>query len=289
MINRLLIVGVGLIGGSVALCLKKKGLVDTVIGVGRGKANLQLALKSGVIDEVYDDIRKPLGRVDVVLIATPVSQNESVLDGLGWAIEDGAIITDAGSTKCDFANTSRKLFPLKMAHIIPAHPIAGGEQSGVQAAKADLFHNKTVVITPLAENCESSINLVAELWENCGAKLAQMPPGIHDRIFSSISHLPHLLAYALMSYIGDKKNSNELFKFTGAGFKDFTRIAGSSSEMWRDICLANSQFISQDIDEFIKIMGEIRESLVSHDGDKIIEFLDRAREAREKNIVKSND
>ncbi len=288
MINTLLVVGVGLIGGSVALSLKAKGHVKKVVGVGRGKKNLQQALKIGVIDEI-SDISSPIDNVSMILLATPVAQVSQILQNLSWAIKNNIVITDAGSTKRQLVKIASELYPKKLSRIVPGHPIAGGERVGVDAASPNLFKGKRVILTPVEGQDEESLARVETLWKLCGAKITKMEIDEHDAIFSSVSHLPHVLSYALVEMISEKSGKHNLFDFSGGGFKDFTRIAGSSPEMWRDICMANKDFIVGDIRSFQTVLNKLSEAIEHGKKDQLIGFFEKARSIREHKILKKND
>lgn len=288
MINKLVVVGVGLIGGSVALSLKKKDLVKKVVGIGRGRANLNRALSEGVIDEIAD-INKPINNASLVLISAPVSQNFKILKKLSWAVDQGVVITDAGSTKRDFVNAVKTIYPSKLTAIVPGHPIAGGENVGVGAAKSELFLEKRVIVTPLKENSDISVDMVSAMWQWCGAQVSKMNVEDHDAVFSAVSHLPHVLSYALVQMISNKCGKYNLFDFSGGGFKDFTRIAGSSPEMWKDICMANRDFIVDDIRAYQKVTSQLLRDINDGNAEKVMGFFERSRATRQIQLLKKND
>lgn len=280
-LKKLAVVGVGLIGGSVAACLKRAGRVDRVIGVGRGRSNIARAVELGVIDEAAEDPAVAARRADLVLIAVPVQQTRRVLERLKGAAHAGTVITDAGSTKRDFVAAVREVVGAPAPNIVPAHPIAGAEHAGVQAASADLFEGRRVVITPLPENRSEAVGLVESMWRACGARVTRMTPEHHDEVFSAVSHLPHVLAYALVHMIAARDGAEELFSFAAGGFRDFTRIAGSSPEMWRDICLANRDAIVTDLEAFQRALDEVAALIRAGDGEALARVFDAARNARE--------
>ncbi len=288
MIDKLVVIGVGLIGGSVALTLKKAGYVKTVIGVGRNSLNLERAMEVGAIDDI-SDINSPVEGASVVLIATPVLQNHNVLQKLSWAVDQGVVITDAGSTKRDFVRSVKTLYPKSFSKIVPGHPIAGAERVGVEAANDELFRDKMVILTPFPKTDKDALSTVENLWKVCGAKLSKLPVERHDSIFSSVSHLPHVLAFALVEMISRKNGQDNLFEYSGGGFRDFTRIAGSSSEMWRDICLANKDLIVNDLEEYQTVLSELKRNIVSADEDKVLGFFESAREARQEHLIKKKN
>lgn len=280
-IRKLVVIGVGLIGGSVAASLRKAGRVQHVVGIGRGRANIERALELGVIDSASDSAQDAAMDADLVLMAVPVSQNDSVLAALRPAIGNGVVVTDAGSTKRDFVAAVRRAVGARAAGVVPGHPIAGAELTGVEAASASLFESKRVVLTPLEESDPGAIGKVEAMWSACGAQVMRMEPERHDRIFSAVSHLPHALAYALVELIASREEAEELFGFAASGFRDFTRIAGSSPEMWRDICMANRDLIADDIDRFQRSLADLSARIRAGDADAVQRVFESARNARE--------
>ena len=278
--DRLVVIGVGLIGGSVAAALRRAGSVRRVIGVGRGRANIVRALELGVIDDAVEDIAAAVKGADAVLIAVPVQQNLRVLGALADALTPGTLVTDAGSTKQDFVAAVRRIAPRHLASVVPGHPIAGAELTGVDAASAVLFEGRNVVLTPLEENQAAAIDRVEAMWKACGARVSRMTPERHDRVFSAVSHLPHMLAYTLVHMIATRPDAEALFGFAASGFRDFTRIAGSSAEMWRDIALANRDALLADIDAYQQQLTELARSLRQADGAEIERLFEAARRAR---------
>ena len=198
---------------------------------------------------------------DLVLVAAPVGQFPRILRALGGALKPGAIVTDAGSTKRDVVAAARKALRKKIAQFVPAHPIAGAEKSGAGAASAELFRGRRVVLTPLKENPAAAVEKVNQAWSTCGARTSQMSPEQHDSVFAAVSHLPHLLAYALVHDVAGRKNANELFSFAAGGFRDFTRIASSHPEMWRDICVANADKLGAELASYTKKLAAVKKLL----------------------------
>jgi prephenate dehydrogenase len=281
LIQRLLIVGVGLIGGSFALALKRKGLVGHVAGVGRDPANLKRALELGVIDEALDGIDAAAAKADFILLATPVRQMESVLGALAPHISSSAVVTDAGSTKQDVASVARGILGDRAGRFVPAHPIAGRERSGVTAAEAELYEGRNVVLTPLAENAEADVQRVEAAWRACGAHVVRMQAERHDAVFAAVSHLPHMLAYALVDDLASRQNAEELFSFAAGGFRDFTRIASSSPEMWRDIALNNRAALLREIDAYQARLNRLRKLVDLGDGPGLERLMTDARSTRD--------
>jgi prephenate dehydrogenase len=279
--DKLVVIGVGLIGGSVACALRRAGCVRRVVGLGRSLPNMRRALELGVIDEAAADLGAAVKGADAIVLAVPVRQNDAILAQLGAHAEASALITDTGSTKADFAQAAARLLPGRLAMVVPGHPIAGAELTGVEAASADLFAGKNVVLTPLAENLESSIERTQALWLSCGARVSRMSPAHHDKVFSAISHLPHVLAYALVHMVATRPDANELFGFAAGGFRDFTRIAGSSPEMWRDIALANREALLADIAVYSRELAQLAELIRGGDATQLEQILAAARSARQ--------
>lgn len=281
MIRRLAILGVGLMGGSLALALKRTGLVETVVGAGRGRDNLDLALKAGVIDVIADTPALAVQGADMIVLAVPVGGMPGVMDQIAPKLDDRVVLTDVGSTKQDVVAAARTLLPNHLARFVPGHPIAGAEVSGVGAAHADLYRGKDVILTPLPENDAAAVERVRDMWQGCGAHVERMSPEDHDRVFAAVSHLPHLAAFALMDELAGRENSEQFFRHAGSGFRDFTRIAGSHPEMWRDVALANREAVVAELDAYIDRLNCIRDLVSSADGEALMEVLSRASHARQ--------
>ena len=281
-LERVAIIGVGLIGGSFSLALKQEKLCRHVTGVGRGAANLKLALERGIIDAIETDAADAVRNADLVLIATPVAQFSGVLRAIEPALKPGAIVTDAGSTKRDVVAAARLALGAKIAQFVPAHPIAGAEHSGAAAATPDLFRGRRVVVAPLRENSAGDVEAVCALWAAAGARVSRMTPEEHDEVFAAVSHLPHLLAYALMSDVSQRPNSAQLFGYAGGGFRDFTRIASSHPEMWRDISIANRDRLLQELHLYGEKLHSIGRMLEAGDAAALEELFGAARAARER-------
>jgi len=277
--DRIVVFGVGLIGGSFALALKQAGEVKQVIGVGRRVETLQRAQALGIIDTMGD--ASSVAGADLVLIAAPVAQTEMLLREMQPHLQAGTVVTDAGSTKSDVVEAARAALGEKIAQFVPGHPIAGREQNGPEAALADLYHGKKVVLTALPENSSDSIARVAGAWERCGAFIHYLSTEEHDAVFAAVSHLPHLLAYALVGDIASRQNADRLFQYAASGFRDFTRIAGSSPEMWRDISLANRQALLAELDAYTAQLASLRTMLRSADGAALEQVYARAQSARQ--------
>lgn len=282
-LNKLVIIGVGLIGGSFALALRNAGLVKHIVGVGRSRQNLQCAVERGVIDEMATDMASALHNADLVFLAMPVGQTAHTMAQIAPHLQANTIITDAGSTKQDVIAAARHHLPLQNRHpFVPGHPIAGTEQSGAQAAQADLYVNKHVILTPLPETSTDAVEQVSQLWQACGAQVSIMAADEHDQVLAATSHLPHILAFTMMNHLNHSTNHPEnMLRFAGSGLRDFTRIAGSSPEMWRDICLSNREALLKQIDGYQNELKALEEMLRNNDGDALEQIFSQARDVRE--------
>jgi prephenate dehydrogenase len=278
--NQLTIIGVGLIGGSVAAALRQAGKVRHIVGVGRGRANIERALELRIIDEASDDIAAASCKADIVLLAVPVQQNDRILSRLAGAVAAQTLVTDAGSTKMDYVDAVRRLLPSHLARVVPAHPIAGAEMTGVDAANPALFVDRNVVLTPLPENHAEALDRIESMWTACGARVSRMSPLQHDRVFAAVSHLPHMLAYTLVNMIATRGDAKELFKFAAGGFRDFTRIAGSSPEMWRDIAISNREALLADITGYQEQLAQLAQFIRDADAEQLGRIFETARAAR---------
>lgn len=282
LIEKLVVCGVGLIGGSFALALRERGEVARVTGVGRSRVSLERALSLGVIDEIAEDWASALDGADFVLLSMPVGQADAVMSAIAPHLQKQTIVSDAGSTKGEVITAAYQWLDAHLMRVVPAHPIAGTEKSGVDAASATLFQNKRTVVTPLPENDPAAVERVRAAWRACGAEAVDMAPQDHDRVFAAVSHLPHLLAFGLVHDLAGRANAELLFSHAASGFRDFTRIAGSHPEMWRDICLANRQAILGELDQYLGELALIRSLLLSGNGSRLEMLFREAREARVK-------
>jgi len=285
-IEKLALVGTGLIGGSFALALKQAGAVGEVLGVGRTPASLDAALQRGLIDRVADWTEA--AQADCILLALPVGDTAAVLNLLAPHLKSGAIVTDAGSTKVNVVAAARAALGTRFADFVPGHPIAGSEQSGPAAARPDLYQGKRVVLTPQADTRPDALATVRSLWEAAGAQVEMLDAELHDRVFAAVSHLPHLAAFALVDELAQRADGDTFFRFAASGFRDFTRIAGSSPEMWRDIALANREALLAELDAYIAALQGLRGAVAGSDTAALLEIFSRARAARE-HWIKSRD
>ncbi|HEX9398449.1 MAG TPA: prephenate dehydrogenase/arogenate dehydrogenase family protein [Burkholderiales bacterium] len=285
--SRVAVIGVGLIGGSFALALKRAKACGQVVGAGRSRANLRRARRLGIIDSIAPNAAAAAKGADLILVAAPVAQFEKIFSALKNSISGKALITDAGSTKRDVIAAARKGLGRKSAQFVPAHPIAGAEKSGAGAAQADLFQNRRVVLTPLPENSRKNILRIKKIWESCGAQVSAMDARRHDDVLAAVSHLPHLLAYTLVHNITRRPNSRQLFSFAAGGFRDFTRIASSHPEMWRDICMANRDRLLAEVSAFTRELLRMKKLLEKKNATGLEQAFARARKARDQWIRSS--
>ena len=279
--GKVLIFGVGLIGASFARGLKAAKAADEIIGFGRTPKSLKAAYDLGIIDEVGINPGADVREADLILVATPVGQMPEIFQRIAPYLGPQTIVTDAGSTKGDVVEAARAAFGNKINQFVPGHPIAGAETSGAAASKADLYQGRKVVLTPLLENSVEDIEKVKRAWELCGADVRILDAETHDRVFAAVSHLPHLLAYALVDEFARRPNADQLFDYAAAGFRDFTRIAGSHPEMWRDISLANRTALLSELDRYGAALMRIRQALVNSDGEALASIYANARDARQ--------
>lgn len=280
-LGKVVIAGAGLIGGSFALALKHAGMVHEVVGIGRTRTSLERAKQLGVIDTIADDWASAMKDAALVLLAMPVGGMEAAMQGLLPHLEAQTVVTDAGSTKRDVLNAAQRILGARVFQFVPGHPIAGAEKSGADAAQTDLYLDKRVVLTPSPETRAENIALVRAAWEACGAKVDILTAEGHDRIFAAVSHLPHVLAYALVHEFSSRDNASELFGFAAGGFRDFTRIASSHPEMWRDICVANRAPLIAELDAYMASLLRLRTLLAAADADGLEAVFAAARKARD--------
>ena len=284
MFNKLCIIGPGLIGGSLARAAKQRRLCGNIVAYGRPEDidNLTRAKALSVIDEHYDNISEAVFDADCVVIATPVGCIESIFNLLKPFWDKDVIYTDVGSTKTNVINAAKLVFGSVPENFIPAHPIAGAEQSGIEAAVADLFVNKRLIITPDDTTNPALIQKISIFWEKLGSQVASMSPEHHDTVFAATSHLPHVLAFALVDMLGHKDEKSEIFKYAASGFKDFTRIASSDPTMWLDICLANKNEIIPLLIQFQTELEKLGENLKNDNKQELFDTFTYARQARQR-------
>ncbi len=278
--NKIVIFGVGLIGGSFAMALHKARAVGSVVGFGRSALPLAQSLQLGVIDRIGKDMAAELGDADLVMLATPVGQMAELMTRIAPHLGAQTLVTDGGSTKSDVVRAAYANLGGRVAQFVPAHPIAGAEQSGATAARSDLFQWKKVVLTPLPENSAESVARVRHAWELCGAMVSELTPAQHDEVFAAVSHLPHLLSFALVHDLAQRENRDVLLSFAASGFRDFTRIAASSPEMWRDICLSNRDALLKELQIYIAELNQMSAALEAGDAEKLEQTFRGAQQLR---------
>lgn len=278
--RKVVIFGVGLIGGSFSLALRKAGAVTEVVGFGRSAATLNEAKQLGILDRIGSDVAHEVCDADIVLVATPVAQMADIFKRIAPYLGVNTLITDGGSTKGDVVAAARANLGNKLSQFIPAHPIAGGEKSGASAALANLYQGKRVVLTPMPENAKDVVARIRKAWEICGAHVSELTAEQHDTVFAAVSHLPHLLSFALVHDLAKRDNKDQLLSFAASGFRDFTRIAASSPEMWRDICMANRDALMVELQQYAAELYVLHQALESNDAAKLEEIFSLAREVR---------
>ena len=278
--KKIVIFGVGLIGGSFALALRKASAVTEVVGFGRSAQTLQQAQQLAIIHRIGKDMAAEVGDADLVFLATPVGQMAEQIARIAPHLGAHTLITDGGSTKSDVVRDAYAQLGGKVAQFVPAHPIAGTEQSGPAAARADLYAGRKVVLTPLPENTPEAVARVKAAWQACGANIHQLGHVEHDQVFAAVSHLPHLLSFALAHDLAQRDNRELLLSYAASGFRDFTRIAASSPEMWRDICLSNREALLKELQIYIAELNQISAALGANDAVKLEQIFRAARELR---------
>ncbi len=284
-IKKLAIFGVGLIGGSLALALKKAGYCETIVGCSRSAEHLQRAIELNVIDSYTLDPKEAVKGADMILLAVPLRAIQPVLESFVDAIEADAIITDAGSAKRSVVKAVKNAFGGKIpANFVPGHPIAGREKSTVEAAVVDLYIDQKVIITPLEETSREALAKVKAMWEASGAIVETLDINQHDHVLAATSHLPHVLAYSFVNTLSKSEYGDDVFAFTAGGFKSFSRTASSDPVMWRDICLENRDAIVRYLDDFQQDLADLSEKIKDSDGDALMQVFTHSKQTRDRNI-----
>lgn len=286
-IRKLVVIGVGLIGGSFAAALKKARVVQRVVGVGRTRKNLNAALRLGIVDEIATDAAEAVQGADFVFLGTPVGQMAEVMAHIAPHLERSAVITDGGSTKQDVIAHAERFLGGHYVRFVPSHPIAGTEHSGAASAFAQLYAGKNVILTPGRETAAAAIRRVKDAWLACGARIVRLDAREHDYIFAAVSHLPHVAAFTLVGMLARQRDPAKLLGFSGGGLRDTVRIAGSSPEMWRDICLANRESLLPLLDAYLGELEAARSAIAAADGDALYDMFTAARDARARWLVKA--
>jgi prephenate dehydrogenase len=279
-IDTLSIIGVGLIGGSLAKALKKADFVREVIGFGRSEANLRLALDQGVIDHWTLDLNEAVAGADVIMLATPVAAADQLLPRISTSLRDNTIVTDAGSVKGSVIDAAVSAFGERISHFVPGHPIAGGENSGVGASCVDLFDGQKVILTPLPSTGARSLECIRQMWETTGASVSEMDPDSHDRLLALTSHLPHALAFCLVNLLADQSDADECYDLAASGFYDITRIASSDPVMWRDIFLGNQDAVLSRLADYREKLGDLMKLIESKDADGLLAEFRKSNKSR---------
>lgn len=284
MIQRLAIIGVGLIGGSLARALRRAGCVQEIVGCGRGVDNLKRGVELGVIDRYTTEVAEAVAGADLVFLGTPLGVMRDLLTGIRPHLHPDAIVTDGGSVKSCVLADALAAFGEVPPNLVPGHPIAGTEQSGVEASFAELYQNRRVILTPVERTAPQALHRVTQMWEACGAEVSLMEPARHDDILAATSHLPHLLAYSLVDTLASMRQHHEIFRYAAGGFRDVTRIASSNPLMWRDICLANHEALGAVLTRFAAELRELADALEASQGERLLEIFQRAKTARDRYI-----
>jgi prephenate dehydrogenase len=281
-IGRLCVIGVGLIGGSLALALRHAGAVKEVVGAGRDETHLRKAVDLGVIDRFELNAARAVEGADVVMLAVPLGAMQAVCAAIKDRLHANTVVTDAGSAKRSVVAAVRAVFGDIPTRFVPGHPIAGTERSGVEAASSALFCERRVILTPLANTAPSAIRTVRLMWEQTGARVEEMDVAHHDRVLAATSHLPHMLAFVLVDSLARMEEREEVFRYAASGFRDFTRIAASDPVMWHDICLANGDIIQTVIARYRSDLKLVEDAIVRRDAEQLLEIFSRAKRARDR-------
>ncbi|WP_333652916.1 prephenate dehydrogenase [Dissulfurispira sp.] len=277
--NKVSIIGVGLLGASFALALREKGLCKTIIGFGRSEDNLKRAKERGIIDDYSLDVRKACEDSDLILLSTPVGAFREIAERIKDTLKQDALITDVGSVKGRLVHELESLMPDR-AHYIGSHPIAGSDKPGIDDARADLFNNARCIVTPTEKSDEPAKEKIISIWGAVGAKVEVIDPFTHDEIYAAVSHFPHIIAYSIVNTVGDI--DSKYIGYAGKGFKDTTRIALSSPEMWRDISIFNKENLIKMMDVFRENLDKITKCLMENNASGIEEEFLRAQTLRKK-------
>lgn len=281
-INKLCVIGVGLIGGSLAIALRNAGYCAEVIGAGRNTERLQVAKDLGVVDSFTTDLSEAVAEADMVFVAVPMGAMAAVFKQIDSHLKPGAVITDGGSAKSSVMKDAKQHLKRSYSQFVAGHPIAGTEQSGVEAAFGELFQNRRVIITPTYDTNKRAAEKVTDMWKAVGADVESMSALHHDDVLAGTSHLPHLLAYGLVNCLFESNNSESYFKYAAGGFRDFTRIASSDPVMWRDICLSNKDSLLDVLSLYQTELDMLKEAIAKDDADQLLSYFDSAKTSRDK-------
>jgi prephenate dehydrogenase len=281
MIKKLAIIGVGLIGSSLSLALKQAAAVEQVVGYGRNRQNLERGVELGVLDSFEASIADAVSGADVVVVAVPLGAMEQVFGELKEAVSRQVVITDVGSAKGSVVAVARQELGELFCRFVPGHPIAGKEKSGVEAGSADLYQKRRVILTPVEETEKQATATIAQMWRNCGALVEHLSVEHHDKVLAATSHLPHMLAYALVHQLSSLNEHEEIFRYAAGGFRDFTRIASSDPVMWRDVCISNGDILFELIEQYQLELDQVAKAIKARDADKLLKLFGRAKSERD--------
>lgn len=284
LIKRLAVIGVGLIGGSLARALREAGEVGEVVGCGRGLPNLEKAVELGVIDRYSHQASEAVTGADMVFLAVPLGAMADTFSAMHGYLTEEAVITDGGSAKASVVEACHAAFGELPSGFVPGHPIAGTENNGVEASFPELYRKRMVILTPTAATSPQALARVEKMWRCCGAQVTRMEVEHHDEVLAATSHLPHMLAFSLVDALARMKENDEIFRYAAGGFRDFTRIASSNPVMWRDICVANRKALSSMMDRYSAEMSDLAETIRRGDGEHLLEIFERAKAARDRYI-----
>lgn len=281
MIERLAIIGVGLIGSSLALALKQSGAVAHVVGFGRNLENLKKGVELGVLDSYQSSLAAAVEAADMVVVAVPLGAMQGVFNELAGHINDAMVVTDVGSAKGSVVAIAQQELGARFAQFVPGHPIAGNEKSGVEAGFAELYRGRKVILTPTENTSADATARVAAMWQACGAGIEYLEVQHHDKVLAATSHLPHMLAYSMVNYLSNLNDHDEIFKYAAGGFRDFTRIASSDPVMWRDVCLSNGDALLTLIDGYKDELDQIAEAIRAQDAERLLALFGKAKSDRD--------
>ena len=281
MIEKLVIIGVGLIGGSLSLALKQAGVVNHVVGCGRNPQNLQKGVDIGVIDSFETSISEAVKTADIVVAAVPMGAMHTVFQQINDGLNDNTIVTDVGSSKRSVVEVARQTLGRRFEQFVPGHPIAGTEKSGVEAGFSTLYQSRRVILTPVEETNPGFVERVDSMWRHCGATIEYLDVDHHDKVLAATSNLPHMLAYAMVNYLSSLNDHDEIFRYAAGGFRDFTRIASSDPVMWRDVCLSNGTALLKLIQGYKDELDMISLAIQQNDADELLKLFGKAKSERD--------